>query len=225
MNRVDRKYWFPVSDIPEILKMAKDEYDILEIKNQRIMEYETTYFDTRDDQMYRSHHNQKLNRYKIRKRRYLATEKKFLEIKLKNNKKRMIKERIESAGTADTFTLEESAFLLQKSPFEGSRLFPALENRFSRITLIHKEKTDRCTLDFNLKFQNPLGTITLKNMAVAEIKRSRNKQSSPLLNILRKKRIRQRGLSKYCTGRAILEPGLKQNAFKQRLRFVTMNAE
>jgi len=224
MNRIDRKYWFSVSLLPELLEDTREYYDILEINGQHIMDYETIYFDTRDDQMYRSHHNKKLNRYKIRKRRYFSTNKEFLEIKLKNNKQRMIKERMESTGSQKNFTMEETEFLSQKSPFDGTWLSPALKNHFQRITLVHKEKTERCTLDFNLKFTNQSGTVTLKNMAVAEIKRSRNKHSSPLLNILREKRIRQRGLSKYCTGRAILEPQLKQNAFKPRLRFIKMNS-
>jgi len=113
MNRIDRKYWFHISVVPEILQMAKAKYDILEIK-------------------------------------------------LKNNKQRTIKERMESEGSRKNFTMEKTKFLSQKSPFVNTWLSPALENRFQRITLVHKEKTERCTLDFNLKFYNQSGMVTYK---------------------------------------------------------------
>jgi hypothetical protein len=41
-----------------------------------------------------------------------------------------------------------------------------------------------------------------------------------MVAIARQLKIRQRGMSKYCTGRALLEPGLKQNAFKSKLQYL-----
>ncbi|MBN1819160.1 MAG: polyphosphate polymerase domain-containing protein [Prolixibacteraceae bacterium] len=223
MNRIDRKYWFHISDLSEILSGSKSDYDILEINGQRLMDYETTYFDTPDNQMYLFHHNRKLNRIKIRKRRYYSTNKDFLEIKLKNNKQRTIKERIEVKKPEYGFSDHEVKFIEANSMYSGKNLNPTLNNKFQRITLINKKKTDRCTIDLNLKFTNHSGKIILDDLAIVEIKRSQNLKSSPLLVFMREKKIRQRGLSKYCTGRAILEPGLKQNAFKPRLRFINKN--
>ncbi|NQU86225.1 MAG: polyphosphate polymerase domain-containing protein [Mariniphaga sp.] len=223
MNRIDRKYWFHVSGLNEILIRALSDYNILEINNQRLMDYETTYFDTPDNLMYRFHHNRKLNRYKIRKRTYFSTNSNFLEIKLKNNKRRTIKERIETEVSENYFSDNESVFIAKTSPFEGKQLIPAIKNHFQRITLVNKNKTDRCTIDINLNFENDSDVIKLEDLVIVEIKRGQNLKSSPLLNLLREKRIRQRGLSKYCTGRAMLEPELKQNAFKPRLRFINKN--
>jgi hypothetical protein len=44
-----------------------------------------------------------------------------------------------------------------------------------------------------------------------------------MVKIMRQLNIRQRGLSKYCTGRAFLDPDLKRNLFKPRLRFIDKN--
>ena len=88
------------------------------------------------------------------------------------------------------------------------------------LKLGHKEKLDRCTIDVQPQFWNKNGEIGFDNLVIFELKRGRSLKSSPMVTLLRKLKIRQRGLSKYCTGRAMLEPELKQNAFKPRLRFI-----
>ena len=104
--------------------------------------------------------------------------------------------------------------------FQGDDLHASLNNKFNRITLIHKNKLDRCTIDISPEFWNYNGKVKFDNLVVFELKRGRSLKSSPMVSLLRKLQIRQRGLSKYCTGRAMLEPKLKQNAFKPRLRFL-----
>ena len=220
MNRIDRKYWFHISKLNELLEMVVPFYDILEIKGQRLMEYKSAYFDTADNYMYLKHHNRKLNRYKVRRRTYLTTNDDFFEIKLKTNKKRTIKKRIATDFSSAGFLETEGVFLEKKSPFKTTELINSLNNQFYRITLIHKEKLDRCTIDIQPKFWNSKGEISFDNLIVFELKRGRSLKSSPMVSLLRQMKIRQRGLSKYCTGRAFLEPELKRNAFKPRLRFI-----
>lgn len=99
MSRIDRKYWFHISKLNEFLEMALPYYHILEINGQRLMEYETEYFDTTDNQMYLYHHRRELPRHKIRLRKYLSTETGFLEVKLKTNKKLTVKSRIENKNS------------------------------------------------------------------------------------------------------------------------------
>lgn len=220
MSRIDRKYWFHASKLATLLENALEYYNVLEINGQRLMNYETTYFDTGVDTMYIKHHNSKLNRHKIRHRKYVSTDSSFLEIKFKTNKKRTIKKRIEADSGPNSFNQTELGFIDEKTPFRGENLQPSLNNRFHRITLIHKEKLDRCTIDISLVFWNENGNTSLENLVIFELKRGRSLKSSPIILILRRLKIKQRGLSKYCTGRAFLDPQLKQNAFKPRLRFL-----
>ena len=221
MSRIDRKYWFHSSKLIKLLEKALPYYDILEINGQRLMGYQTTYFDTPEDTMYLKHHNRKLNRHKVRQRTYVSTDSSFLEIKFKTNKKRTIKERISSDFEPNEFVQEEIKFIGKKTPFKGEELEPKLNNKFKRITLIHKEKLDRCTIDISPVFWNENGKTSVDYLVIFELKRGRSLKSSPMVSLIRELKIRQRGLSKYCTGRAILDPDLKQNMFKPRLRFLS----
>lgn len=220
MNRIDRKYWFHISKLDQILKFTLPHYNILEINGQRLMEYQTTYFDTLENTMYLKHHNRKLNRHKVRRRKYVSTDTNFLEIKLKTNKKRTIKKRIETDFGQNGFISSELDFIKNTSRFNGKELQPSLNNSFRRLTLIHKNKLDRCTIDISPQFWNSNGKVKFENLVIFELKRGRSLKSSPIVSMLRQLKIRQRGLSKYCTGRAVLDRNLKQNAFKPRLRFL-----
>lgn len=220
MSRIDRKYWFHISKLDQLLELTFPFYNILEINGQRLMEYQTIYFDTPENTMYQKHHNRKLNRYKVRQRKYVSTESSFLEIKLKTNKKRTIKKRISTDFSNIGFSALEMDFINDNSAIQGKNLHPSLNNEFNRITLIHKNKLDRCTIDIGPKFWNENKAVMFDNLVIFELKKGRSLKSSPIVSLLRKMKIRQRGLSKYCTGRAMLESGLKQNAFKPRLRFL-----
>ena len=220
MNRIDRKYWFHSSKLLKLLEQILPYYDILEINGHRLMDYQTIYFDTVNNEMYLNHHNRKLNRHKVRQRKYCSTDSSFLEIKFKTNKKRTIKERIQCDFEPNEFVNTESQFINGKTPFKSNDLEPKLNNKFKRITLIHKDKLDRCTIDISPVFWNENGKAKFEHLVIFELKRSRSLKSSPMIDLMRELKIRQRGLSKYCTGRALLEQDLKKNMFKPRLRFL-----
>jgi hypothetical protein len=220
MSRIDRKYWFHISKLQQVLEQTLPNYHILEINGQRLMEYQTRYFDTADNDMYMMHHNRYLPRHKIRLRKYVSTDNGFLEVKFKTNKKITIKSRIENEFEKPAFTNTDDNFIALKTPFSGKAIFPVIFNQFRRITLIHKDKLDRCTIDISPKFWNDKNEISLENLVIFEIKKGHSLKSSPMVSLARSLKIRQRGMSKYCTGRALLEPKLKQNSFKPRLRYI-----
>jgi hypothetical protein len=220
MSRIDRKYWFHISKLQQILEQTLSEYYILEIDGQRLMDYQTTYFDTPENSMYLKHHNGKMNRHKIRQRKYVSTNNSYLEVKLKTNKKVTIKNRVEAEFERHRFLQSEISFIKNETPYAGDVLVPVLNNKFKRLTLIHKDKLDRCTIDISPVFWNEKNTVNINELGIFELKRGHSLKASPIVSILRNLKIRQRGMSKYCTGRALLESGLKQNAFKPRLRFL-----
>jgi len=220
MSRIDRKYWFHISKLKQVLEQTLPDYFILEIEGQRLMDYQTTYYDTPDNSMYMKHHNGKMNRHKIRQRKYVSTDSSFLEVKLKTNKKVTIKNRVEATFEKSRFLPAEISFIRHETPYSGENLIPVLFNKFKRLTLIHREKLDRCTIDISPVFWNEKNIINIYDLAIFELKRGNSLKASPIVAILRDLKIRQRGMSKYCTGRALLEPELKQNAFNPRLRFL-----
>ena len=109
VNRIDTKYVLPVTFLEELLQTLKEEYSVLQFEGQRCRAYETTYFDTPNRAFYQTHHNGKLNRYKVRYRRYPASDSGFFEIKKKNNKSRTIKKRISLSMNSDA-ELEANTF-------------------------------------------------------------------------------------------------------------------
>jgi hypothetical protein len=216
MNRTDTKYFFHVSLLAEILLKAVDYYRVLEINNIRQFNYLTTYFDTPNFTLYNEHLNGKLNRFKIRQRRYDATGTEFFEIKFKTNKGRTLKSRIEN-NQAGFLNENTNSFLKKKTPYENGQLQKAIINDFIRITLVNNEKTERATLDYNLSFSNQKNTHKCHQLGIAEIKQDNTTGPSPLIKIMRELKLRPDGISKYCLGVASLYDHVKTNSLKPRL--------
>ena len=93
MRRRDTKFVLPVENLKSIVELVREKYRVLEIDEQRIHLYHTLYYDTPLYDMYLNHHNRRLNRYKVRIRRYITSNISFLEVKFKNNKRETIKTR------------------------------------------------------------------------------------------------------------------------------------
>ena len=217
MNRTDLKFCVHRNFLPELLEPLKNDYCILEINGETIFPYDNTYFDTADDQMYINHQNGKRNRYKIRVRQYVQSEDNFLEIKFKNNKGRTIKERITRDDFEPEFEDQELDFIEKTSPYPASALYPKIMSSFNRITLADNNFTERVTIDTFPGFRNEENEITLENLVIIEIKQSKANKTALITQILREKKIRKQGFSKYCIGRSLLEEKIKKNRFKPLL--------
>jgi hypothetical protein len=115
------------------------------------------------------------------------------------------------------FSSEEMAFL-EKSYENAKSLHATMSNSFSRITLVHKEKTERLTFDLNIQFQDSSETKSLTNLVICELKQGATNRSSIFYQITKKRLIRPLRVSKYCVGMmnfySALE--LKQNRFKKK---------
>jgi VTC domain-containing protein len=218
MNRVDKKYWFRVSELPALFQAIKEDYYIQTIDGRGWQQYATRYFDTTDNKMYTLHHNGKLNRYKIRRRDYLDTEDQFLEVKFKNNQGRTIKKRVASTVTAADFNENESAFINERSIFNHDELHVALQNKFTRLTLISKALKERCTVDIDLSFIGNSRSVDMTDLVILELKSEKGNSYSPLKAYLREARLKPSGFSKYCIGRALTDTTIKRNVFKQKIR-------
>ncbi len=221
LDRTDTKFTFNTSKLPGIINMLNDHYRILEIENTRITDYETLYFDTLNFELYLRHHNEKLNRYKIRFRKYVNSNLYFFEIKYKNNKSRTIKSRV--ARPQIELNIVESAqkLLEAKTSLTADILLPKLWVNYSRITFVHKNFEERLTIDLNLTFKDGDNEKKFDSLVIAELKRDKASNKSPFINIMNTYRIRQNSISKYCLGVTQLFPMIKQNNFKPKI--LTLN--
>ncbi|MBQ4833561.1 polyphosphate polymerase domain-containing protein [Pseudoalteromonas sp. MMG010] len=219
MNRVDSKFMLPLSFLPELLKHLEGQYRVLDIKGKRFFSYYNQYFDTPDLNLYRAHHNGKLNRYKVRRRCYVDTQTEFLEVKLKNNQKRTVKTRIKLADTANK-EARCTAFIKQEMKHSYDHLTITQQSGYNRIALANEEKAERLTLDFNLWYNTPEGDnkVSLPGFFIAELKQSKKSKNSPFYQLMSKHHVFPVSFSKYCIGCALLYlTSIKANRFKSVL--------
>ena len=220
MNRVDTKFVATMPQLIRLLKMAKSEYFMQEIDGKQQSAYTTLYYDTPTFEMYISHHNGCLGRQKVRVRQYVDSGLIFLEVKNKNNHRRTRKKRIainEFAINGDHMR----QFLEPLCWYDVETLRPALRNWFNRITLVNHGKTERVTIDTDLRFHNISSGIdqSLDQAVIIELKRDGN-VPSPLLSMLRDLHIHPHGFSKYCIGTAVTNPEIKQNRLKEKIYYL-----
>lgn len=217
MNRVDTKYVTTGRALLELLRLARAEYRVQETGTMRNMPYYTCYFDTPECTMFAEHQRGKKARQKIRMRVYENSGTSFVEIKTKNNKGRTKKKRVPAD---DGLCIEQySEFVHKHSPYRPDMLLKQVENRFSRITLVNLNMTERLTIDTGLRFNNLLtgDKCSLDGLAIIELKRDGNIHS-PVLGMLRELHIKPSGFSKYCIGMALTNQALRQNRLKPKIR-------
>jgi hypothetical protein len=84
---------------------------------------------------------------------------------------------------------------------------------------VNYDKTERLTIDCNLRFENLCNgnTASMGSLAVMELKQD-GRAKSLLKNVLFDMRIRPFKVSKYCIGTCMTNPDVKQNRFKKKLR-------
>ena len=169
MKRVDTKFILKESQLLEVLSKLYDDYKILEIDQERLMKYSTLYFDSENKKCFKDHHNGKLNRYKIRMRKYLVSDICFLEIKKKNNLGITNKIRRQIKDFETNLTSESKDFIT-KSNINNLLLEPSLYNNFSRMTLVNKNESERITIDVDLSFSFGTDEKKFDKLVVVEIK-------------------------------------------------------
>ena len=197
MRRHDTKYVLSKDLLPEILISIQDDYKVLSLDDERLQPYETVYFDTPELQMYLEHHNGRMNRYKIRMRKYVLSGESYLEIKFKNNRSETIKKRVKTAMNVKELEDENQRFLSENSPFSFNEISPALWNRFRRITLVSKSRPERLTIDLGLGFSenNKSKFEQLDETCIIEVKRDLDADGSDIIDVLDRYRVKATGFS------------------------------
>lgn len=217
MNRIDTKYLLPFDLLLKVFHNITDQYYVLEIDDCRNFPYSTLYYDTTKNNMYLDHHNGKLNRIKIRFRKYIKSDYTFLEIKFKEKGTRTKKQRILVDEIQQKLNTETSEYIEKVTPYKGESLRPVLYTDFHRITLVNKDFTERVTIDHKLSFSRNGTRENLEKICIIETKRDGNARNSKLKEVLAYFGVNPTGMSKYCVGRALVCKDLKKNNFKERI--------
>jgi Holliday junction resolvase len=215
---MDTKYLFESSKLPDLLEQLKQHYYVLEIKKNRVSRYKTLYFDTEDFKCYYIHQFGRKNRYKVRIRRYLESNKTFLEVKYKNNHGKTKKTRIGVDDNVFEIKKEHLPFINEKTKTENLVLKDALWVNYSRISLVSKNFTERLTIDAKLTFEMGDKTSNYENIIILELKQDK-RNFSQAQSILQDMKIFKSSCSKYCLGVASIHP-VKKNNIKEKIRLI-----
>ncbi len=219
MDRVDTKFSFNFEDLESFLSSLKEDYQVLVIDESPISKYNSLYYDDKVLTAFNDHQRKKPNRFKVRFRKYVYSNIQFLEVKHKVNG-RTVKTRIPSDSIPSEMNEVQEAFV-HETGIHG-QLKPSLRNKFKRITLIQKNKSERVTLDFDIRFEWKDKEIELSDIVIAELKQSKADRNSTFYKLMKKNIIRPMKLSKYCIGMILThdKENLKYNRFKKKLLFI-----
>lgn len=220
LDRHDTKYILTPVDLDSLLHSMSSEYRILEVNAALVSRYETLYFDSDDMLYYHLHQRGKMNRVKIRMRKYCSTGVTFLEVKIKNNLDRTIKSRrliddVHQVLDADDLEFIES--ICGPQPPLKARIL----NSFERITLVHKSLTERLTIDRELAFSDLLSRHqSINELIVVELKQAQFDRESRFAREAKKRLVRPNSISKYCLGVGLLCDGVRKNFINVKLRTI-----
>jgi hypothetical protein len=221
MDRIDTKYVLSVRRIPDLLTLMDGQYRILEINSMRIFPYLTTYLDSDDYIFFNQHVTGKLERNKVRYRKYETTGKTFLEIKKRTNKYRTIKWRIRDNLPENGLNDRAIEFIQEHLPYDPLVLGQVLKNSFNRITFAGLDFTERITIDLNLSYSEPYGTVAgIPFLAVVEQKKKGMSLGTPFNTLIKKLSVHPTGFSKYCMGTALLYDLPRKNILKSKMLLI-----
>lgn len=225
MNRIDTKFILDQESVITLLKEASLlGYRVQTNDGIFAYRYDTLYFDTEERAMYVAHHNQQLNRQKIRTRRYVESGTTFIEVKDKNNRGRTNKRRIEipAKNFADFRTSDKANdFVSAISRHDITTLSASLSTRFVRITLVNPNLSERITIDLDLHYEDVRSgrSAEVKGMAIAELKQD-GRVDSTTKRLLSQMGIKPFKVSKYCLGTALTVEGIKRNRMLEKIRAI-----
>ncbi len=217
MKRTDTKFLVKITDLPAILSFLKDSYKVLQVGDDRLMTYDSVYYDTPDSNFYYMHHNGLAHRVKVRIRKYVESNLSYLEVKQKDSYGNTIKNRIK-VGDAPQLLKNEFHQFVCNTTGQDFELLQSISNRFNRFTLVRLDLKERVTFDTNLAFD---GHTFYPGLAIVELKQARLNRNSQLYTTLKAKGIHPYSISKYCMGMAANSPELKQNKFKPKFIKIT----
>jgi|WetSurMetagenome_2_1015567.scaffolds.fasta_scaffold69714_2 hypothetical protein len=222
MDRVDVKFIVSADRLPVIFSSIVRNFSVLEIEKTRIFPYESTYFDTDDFLFFNQHMTGKLERFKVRYRKYLTTGTTFLEVKKTTNKKRTVKWRINSDYRTDLHSdAEPSEFIIKHLPKLSLSLKPVIHSKFNRITLAGPNLNERITIDTDLTFSDLDGNEEkLPFISIIELKKERSGFKSDFPGLLRNFSVYPGSFSKYCYGTALLNDLPRKNLLKSKILLI-----
>jgi hypothetical protein len=221
-TRTDRKYLVPIDRFAAFVALLPEQMAVLDIGERRLFRYESVYFDTPDQHLYRQHLQGRRRRYKVRSRTYLDSGDCMFEVKLKGRRSQTVKARMPyQVDDRHTITSEARGFLDETLNDQYGLTSPALEptltTSYTRATLVDLERGARLTCDVDLVCSGN-GQVAVGATDHVLVESKSDGRDSTADRALRELGVRPVGLSKYCIGTALVDPSMPANPWNRTLR-------
>ena len=218
-TRVDRKYVLTPETMGEVLAALGAQIAILQIDFLRSFRYQSLYFDTDDQLLYRAAAHGRSRRFKVRTRHYLDTGTCALEVKSKSGRRETVKERLPyDVRDREQLTATGRQFVDDRTGHErlGDALTPQLTTEYLRSTLVDETNRTRATIDRHVTCTACGGAETsLDGFVIFETKSSAKATRAD--RWLWRHGHRPVTISKFCAGMAVLHPALPANRWNRVL--------
>lgn len=229
LNRLDSKFIIREEWLEALIGdvLAAGEHRVLVVNGQHASQYDNCFYDSEDRMFFQDHTRGRKNRYKARLRRYHSNMSTFLEVKHKTVHGRTVKSRWERTDAAQwDAPLTDSEWELFTSTCPGARrTSPVMWSSFNRFTLVSPDRSERFTVDTNLKFRSRAGvSAEMPGCAIIEVKQARIDRRSPLFDALEAFRGqhpplgRSTSISKYVLGTALTQPQFPLRTYRPMMQ-------
>jgi hypothetical protein len=219
-ERFVSSFVFEKSALLSVLREAAYSHRLLTDGGNPFFIFKSQYYDTGQYNLYRDHHNEKLNRWKIRRSENVTSGKIKFEIKFYDNKNKTQRWSLETDNRNNALSKPEKQLVKRLTPFKPKCLITSLCVTYRRFTLLGSDNSLRVTVDTDLQFLHRGNLIRLPQLVVAEVKQSQFSPRGLIHDILKSHQIHPKNFSKYCIGLAISNKQVKRNNFKPIINFI-----
>ena len=221
-QRVDTKYLIGLDQLDRIADRLAETHRRLVIDDRCAFDYRSSYLDTPALTCFHDHRQGRRLRFEARTRSYDGGLCRF-EVKLKDGRGGTDKHAITvEAADFGTVPLQADEFLTgvladRYGIAAPSTVAPRLLVRHFRHTLASRSEQSRVTLDTDLSFTTTRGVTAglREGLVLVETKSARGRSRAD--ELLRRSGARPVGVSKYCTGMALLDPELPEQPWRRLL--------
>ena len=223
LNRTDRKYVVTADQFGALVAELTGDIRVLTLNGGRTFRYESMYFDTAERDSYRAAAHRRRHRFKVRTRSYVESADTYLEVKVRDARRRTVKVRTPYAfANRSTLTAEARAFVAGVFADHGidaalvDGLVPTLHTEFRRTTVLVPSAGCRMTVDTDLTLSQPGGASrTIPDLIILETKS--DAQDRRVDRALWRMGIRPQSVSKFAIGSALLDPALPSNKWSRTM--------
>jgi hypothetical protein len=237
MRRVDLKYLVTADTFTRLMAMASevlgDDLRVLDIGGERVLGYESVYYDSPDLVGFRAHVQGRRRRYKVRSRSYVETGVSFVEVKYKTGSDVTSKVRTPypdapAPGRDQLTGLPRHGVAFAEQVIADTyelalpeRMDPVLRTTNRRATFLvgphGSAGAGRMTVDVALEFDD--GDVRSRLRPDILLIETKSSGSSLVVDhLLRALGERPVSMSKYCVGISLLRPGVSGNRWRRIAR-------